>query len=100
MKHTLINGNVIEMLSTVTVLVDDSGNSNIPIGLKPSCNCNAGFKPGVVLDPFAGSGTTGVVAKKLSRSSILIEISPEYCEIIKRRMNWGVGFDIKYQINQ
>ena len=55
---------------------------------------------GVVLDPFAGSGTTGVVAKKLSRSSILIEISPEYCEIIKRRMNWGVGFDIKYQINQ
>ncbi len=42
-------------------------------------------KPGVVLDPFAGSGTTGVVADILGRNSILIEISPEYCDIIKER---------------
>ncbi len=86
-----------EMLSTVTVLVDDSGNSNIPIGLKPSCNCNAGFKPGVVLDPFAGSGTVGVVSQKLGRSSILIEISPEYCKIIKERLNWNNGLDVEYE---
>ncbi len=43
-------------------------------------------KPGVVLDPFAGSGTTGVVAEVLGRDSILIEISPEYCDIIKERL--------------
>ena len=44
---------------------------------------------GIVLDPFAGSGTVGVVAQKLGRSSMLIEISPEYCKIIKKRLNWG-----------
>jgi len=41
---------------------------------------------GTVLDPFAGSGTTGVVAKKFNRNAILIEISPEYIEIIKNRI--------------
>jgi len=40
---------------------------------------------GTVLDPFAGSGTTGVVAKKLGRSAILIEISKEYVDIIYKR---------------
>ena len=33
---------------------------------------------GVVLDPFAGAGTVGLVADQLQRDSILIEISPEY----------------------
>jgi DNA modification methylase len=84
-----------EMLSTVAVLVDDSGNSKIPIGLKPSCNCNAGFKPGVVLDPFAGSGTVGVVAKEQGKNAILIEVSPEYLEIIKNRLEIkGSGTEI------
>ena len=41
---------------------------------------------GVVLDPFAGSGTVGVVAKKQGKNAILIEISPEYVEIIKNRL--------------
>ena len=56
-------------------------------------------RDGIVLDPFAGSGTTGVVAKKLGRSSIQIEISNEYCKIIKERMNWGSGFDIEWAMN-
>ena len=42
-------------------------------------------KDGIVLDPFAGSGTTGVVADILGRNSILIEISEEYSKIIKER---------------
>ena len=33
---------------------------------------------GVVLDPFAGSGTTGMVAQTLSRKAILIDLNPEY----------------------
>jgi len=40
---------------------------------------------GVVLDPFAGSGTTGKVAYDLGRSAILIELVPEYLNIIKKR---------------
>lgn len=41
----------------------------------------------VVLDPFAGSGTTLVVAQKLRRNSIGIEIIPEYYEMIKEQTN-------------
>jgi len=41
----------------------------------------------LVLDPFMGSGTTLVVAQRLSRNSIGIEILPEYCEIVKNRVN-------------
>ncbi len=40
---------------------------------------------GIVLDPFAGSGTTGKVSREMGRKSILIEINPEYVEIIKKR---------------
>lgn len=40
---------------------------------------------GLVLDPFGGSGTTGEVAEMEGRHSILIEINPEYCELIRRR---------------
>lgn len=41
--------------------------------------------PCTVLDPFAGSGTTGEVCEKLGRNSILIELNPEYIELIKQR---------------
>jgi len=40
---------------------------------------------GIVLDPFAGSGTTGRIAKELNRKSILIEIQDKYLDIIKKR---------------
>jgi len=40
---------------------------------------------GIVLDPFAGSGTTGKVAMELGRKSILIELNPTYISIIKKR---------------
>lgn len=43
-------------------------------------------KGDVILDPFFGSGTTGIVATELHREFIGIEINPEYVEIAKRRM--------------
>ena len=59
----------------------------VQITIKPSCDCNKGFKPGVVLDPFAGAGTVGLVCKKLNRNAILIELNPDYIEIAKNRIN-------------
>jgi DNA modification methylase len=43
-------------------------------------------KEGTVIDPFAGSGTTLAVARSLGRSSIGIELNPEYCEIARERL--------------
>lgn len=51
------------------------------------CSCQADFEPGVVLDPFAGTGTTGKVALDLGRKAILIEINQDYQELIERRLS-------------
>lgn len=44
------------------------------------------FENEMVLDPFAGSGTTGVACKNLKRNFTLIEISPEYVKMIEKRL--------------
>lgn len=41
---------------------------------------------GTVLDPFAGSGTTGVVAKRLWRDFIGCEINPDYAQMATERI--------------
>ena len=41
---------------------------------------------GIVLDMFAGSGTTGVAAKDLGLNYILIDIEQKYCEIAEQRI--------------
>ena len=40
----------------------------------------------MVLDPFVGSGTTGVVAKRLGRNFIGIDAEEEYLEIARKRL--------------
>lgn len=47
---------------------------------------------GTVLDPFAGSGTTGQVALELGRKAVLIELNPAYIELIHQRTNVTPGF--------
>lgn len=48
-------------------------------------------KDGVVLDPFGGAGTTGLVADRLQRDAILIELNPEYAEMARKRIDEDRG---------
>lgn len=55
----------------------------------------AGSKAGdTVLDPFAGSGTTGRVAIGLGRKAILIEPKAQYVEMINRRCQVTIGLPL------
>jgi len=55
-------------------------------GWSPSCQCNVATVPCAVLDPFSGAGTTALVAGRLQRAAIGIELSPAYHEIARRRI--------------
>ena len=47
----------------------------------------AGSKPGdVIMDPFAGSGTSLIVASRLGRNSIGIEVNEDYCNLMRKRL--------------
>lgn len=47
---------------------------------------------GIVLDPFIGSGTTGLAARILNRNYIGIEINPEYKKMAEERINNNGGY--------
>jgi len=60
--------------------------ATFPEELAETCikaGCPAGA---TVLDPFGGAGTTGLVADKLGRNAILIELNPEYAAMAERRI--------------
>ena len=46
---------------------------------------------GIVLDPFMGSGTTAVVARKLNRNYVGFELNPEYIKIADRKLKRELG---------
>jgi DNA modification methylase len=46
---------------------------------------------GTVLDPFGGAGTAGLVAERLGRDSVLIELNPDYCQMTRDRIRVDHG---------
>jgi DNA modification methylase len=58
-----------------------------PLPLMEKCVINASDIGQTILDPFAGSCTTGVAAWRLGRKAILCELSEAYCEIGANRLN-------------
>lgn len=60
--------------------------ATFPPELPETC-IKAGSRPGdIVLDPFGGAGTTGLVADRLGRNAILTELNPAYAEMARRRI--------------
>jgi site-specific DNA-methyltransferase (adenine-specific) len=56
------------------------------VGQLERCDCFAPSRPGVVLDPFFGTGTTAVVAERLGRDWLGIELNPHYSRLAERRL--------------
>jgi DNA modification methylase len=57
-----------------------------PGDVRPGCDCRAPWKPGIVLDPFMGSGTTAVVAERHGRDWLGIELNPDFATLAEARV--------------
>ena len=53
---------------------------------------------GTVLDPFGGSGTTGMVADRLNRNSIMVELNDDYVQIAQNRIETDGGMFVDLEI--
>jgi len=72
-------------------------NPPIDLGLQKQCECETNeTKAGKVLDPFAGSGTTGIVAVNNKRNACLVDLSAEYIDIAKKRIKEQA--EVEYKI--
>jgi tRNA/tmRNA/rRNA uracil-C5-methylase (TrmA/RlmC/RlmD family) len=56
------------------------------LGWAPTCAHEAETVAGIVLDPFAGSGTTGVVATRRDRRFLGCDLNPEYVDLARARI--------------
>jgi DNA modification methylase len=65
--------------------------ATFPPALVEPCVLAGSPAGGTVLDPFGGAGTTGMVADRLGRDAILIELNPEYAAIAERRIRGDAG---------
>lgn len=82
-----MNGHGKHQLSGPKFAAHKALNPDIYLGWRKTCKCDTDDTvPATVLDPFAGAGTTMLVAKRQGRKSIGIELNPEYCGIIERRL--------------
>jgi len=62
-----------------------------PVALVQRCIENSSNADDLVVDPFAGSGTTMLAAEACGRASALIELSPAYCDVIVSRFEKATG---------
>lgn len=54
--------------------------------LAPTCACTGPSEPGIVLDPFIGSGSTAVAAEQLQRDWLGIELNPDFAALANNRI--------------
>ncbi len=53
---------------------------------EPTCECGGETEPGILVDPFVGSGTSLIVAVEEERRGVGFDLSEEYCEMARRRI--------------
>jgi hypothetical protein len=65
----------------------------ITIDWEPTCSCSnrGGPVPAIVLDPFFGAGTSGLVAARLGRDTLGVELSHSYCQQAVARIESQAG---------
>ena len=74
-------------LSHVEFKTDDVKSVKKKFVLTKQCDCKTNeTEPGTVLDPFGGAGTTALVADRLNRNAVSIELNEDYIEITKKRL--------------
>jgi len=88
-RYYLINSTV---AASYTGDVFYNHKSQKPIRLMQKLVARGSLEGQTILDPFAGSGTTGVAAKLEGRKATLIELEERYCEIAANRLSQGVLF--------
>ena len=64
----------------------DAHFATFPTKLVEHCVSLTSHSSDLVLDPFLGSGTTAVVAAKMDRRFVGVELNPQYVEIVRRRL--------------
>jgi len=62
------------------------GHAATRAALAPTCACRRAGEPGLVLDPFMGSGTTAIAAEKLGRDWLGIELNPDFAAAARGRI--------------
>lgn len=80
-----------EVWHIATASFSDAHFATFPPALVVPCVLAGSHKGGVVLDPFGGAGTTGLVAERLGRDSILIELNPEYAQMARARLRQNLA---------
>ena len=71
----------------------------MPDRLAEICIVAGCIEGGTVLDPFGGAGTTGLMADRLGRNAILIELNPEYADMAERRISGDGGMFASVEVS-
>jgi len=87
-EEQLANGaNLRNVWTVATMPFSEAHFATFPPALIEPCIKAGCPEEGLVLDPFGGAGTTGLVADRLKRNAVLIELNPEYAEIARTRIS-------------
>ena len=93
--------NDLAMGATMSKATSDGTYKIETLGWSPTCGCcivESEAIPCTVLDPFSGAGTTALVAAKMGRDAIGIELNPAYVEMSRKRISGELGMLVEIEV--